>query len=36
LAFFAAALLVWLLIAFVVRPRIKAREKEKMGQNLPH
>jgi uncharacterized membrane protein YdjX (TVP38/TMEM64 family) len=33
LAFFAAALLVWLLIAFVVRPRIKAHEKEKMGQN---
>ncbi len=35
LAFFAAALLVWLLIAFVVRPRIKAREKGKTGQNLP-
>jgi uncharacterized membrane protein YdjX (TVP38/TMEM64 family) len=35
LAFFAVALLVWLLIAFVVRPRLKAREREKAGQNLP-
>jgi len=36
LAFFAVALLVWLLIVFVVRPRLKAREREKIGQNLPH
>lgn len=35
LAFFVVALLAWLLIAFVVRPRIKAREREKMGQNIP-